>query len=94
MAKHFLTEVTETSFFFRRNEAKIAEEARLDCIYVLRASIKDEVLGRDRLAFSYKQLENVERAFRGFGSELDVHPIDRRLADQVRAHVFLGMLSY
>ena len=94
VAKHFLTEVTETSFSFRRNEEKIAEEARLDGIYVLRTSLPEEVLGRDGVVFSYKELENVERAFRGFNSELDVRPIRHRLADRVRAHVFLRMLSY
>jgi hypothetical protein len=94
VAKHFITEVTETSFSFRRNEEKIAEEARLDGIYVLRTSLEEEVLGRDGVVFSYKELENVERAFRGFGSELDIRPIRHRLADRVRAHVFLRMLSY
>ena len=94
VAKHFLTEITETSFSFRRNEAKIAEEARLDGIYVLRTSLPEEVLGRDGVVFSYKELENVERAFRGFSSELDIRPIRHRLADRVRAHVFLRMLSY
>ena|GEM_PF-4751507 len=36
----------------------------------------------------------MERAFGGFGPELDVRPIRHRLADRVRAHVFLRMLSY
>src|SRR5579875_3607185 len=94
VAKHFITEVTETSFSFRRNEEKIAEEARLDGTYVLRTSLEEEVLGPDGVVFSYKELENVERAFGGFGSELDVRPIRHRLADRVRAHVFLRMLSY
>ncbi|MGC8628063.1 MAG: IS1634 family transposase, partial [Acidimicrobiales bacterium] len=76
------------------NEEKIAEEARLDGIYVLRTSLEEEVLGRDGVVFSYKELENVERAFRGFNSELDIRPIRHRLADRVRAHVFLRMLSY
>jgi hypothetical protein len=94
VAKHFITEVGEASFNFSRNEAKIAEEARLDGIYVLRTSLEEEVLGRDGVVFSYKELENVERAFRGFNSELDVRPVRHRLADRVRAHVFLRMLSY
>jgi hypothetical protein len=94
MAKHFITEVGETSFNFSRNEQKIAEEARLDGIYVLRTSLGEEDLGRDGVVFSYKELENVERAFRGFNSELNVRPIRHRLADRVRAHVFLRMLSY
>ena len=94
VAKHFITEVGESSFSFSRNEGKIAEEARLDGIYVLRTSLSQDVLGRDGVVFSYKELENVERAFRGFSSELDVRPIHHHLAGRVRAHVFLRMLSY
>ena len=73
---------------------KIAEEARLDGIYVLRTSLPEEVLGPDGVVFSYKELEAVERAFRSFGPELDVRPIRHRLADRARAHLFLRMLSY
>ena len=94
MAKHFSTEVTETSLSFSRNEEKIAEEARLDGIYVLRTSLPEEVLGRDGVVFSYKELEDVERAFRGFNSELDVRPVRHHLEGRVRGHVFLRVLSY
>jgi hypothetical protein len=94
VAKHFVTEVTEASLSFSRNEGKIAEEARLDGIYVLRTSLPEEVLGRDGVVFSYKELENVERAFRGFNSELGVRPIRHHLEGRVRSHIFLRMLSY
>ena len=43
---------------------------------------------------SYKGLRRVERFFRTLNSELDVRPIRHRLADRVRAHMFLRMLSY
>lgn len=94
VAKHFMTEVGEASFGFSRNDQKVTEEARLDGIYVIRTSLKQDVLGRDGVVFSYKELENVERAFRGFSSELDVRPIHHHLSDRVRSHVFLRMLSY
>jgi len=94
VAKHFVTEVGEACFSFSRNEQRIAEEASLDGIYVIRTSLSQDVLGRDGVVFSYKELENVERAFRGFNSELDVRPIHHHLAGRVRSHVFLRMLSY
>ena len=44
---------------------------------------------------SYKSLSVVERAFRRMKTvDLDVRPINHRLADRVRAHVFLCMLAY
>ena len=44
---------------------------------------------------SYKALANVERAFRSLKTvDLKIRPIHHRLADRVRAHIFLCMLAY
>lgn len=94
VAKHFTTEIADTSFRFSRNQDKIAAEAALDGIYVLRTSLPEQTLDRDDVVLRYKGLEDVERFFRTMNSELDVRPIRHRLADRVRAHVFLRMLSY
>ena len=48
----------------------------------------------DDVVLRYKNLADVERFFRTLNSELDVRPIRHRLADRVRAHMFLRMLSY
>jgi transposase len=94
VAKHFVVEISDDSFSFTQNQAKIAEEAALDGIYVLRTSLPDTTLDHDRVVLSYKGLEDVERFFRTMNSELDVRPIRHRPAGRVRAHVFLRMLSY
>jgi hypothetical protein len=94
MAKHFTLEITEDSFTFTRNHDAIAAEAALDGIYVLRTSLPEHTLERDDVVLRYKGLEDVERFFRTLNSELDVRPIRHRLADRVRAHMFLRMMSY
>ena len=94
MAKHFTIEITEDSFTFTRNTEDIAAEAALDGIYVLRTSLPEQTLATDDVVLRYKGLEDVERFFRTLNSELDVRPIRHRLADRVRAHMFLRMLSY
>ena len=94
MAKHFTIEITDDSFTFTRNTEAIAAEAALDGIYVLRTSLPEQTLERDDVVLRYKGLEDVERFFRTLNSELDVRPIRHRLADRVRAHMFLRMLSY
>ena len=94
MAKHFHLEITDEAFTFTRNQDSIAAEAALDGIYVLRTSLPDNALGRDDVVLRYKDLADVERFFRTLNSELDVRPIRHRLADRVRAHMFLRMLSY
>ncbi|KAA8969799.1 IS1634 family transposase [Mycobacterium sp.] len=94
MAKHFHLTITDTTFSFTRNEEAIAAEAALDGIYVLRTNLPTTALDRDDVVLRYKGLEDVERFFRTLKSELDVRPIHHRLADRVRAHMFLRMLSY
>jgi hypothetical protein len=94
MAKHFTLEITDDSFTFSPNTEAIAAEAALDGIYVLRTSLPADTLPTDDVVLRYKGLEDVERFFRTLNSELDVRPIRHRLADRVRAHMFLRMLSY
>ena len=94
MAKHFDLDITEEAFTFTRNQDSIAAEAALDGIYVLRTSLPEQALQRDEVVLRYKDLADVERFFRTLNTELDVRPIRHRLADRVRAHMFLRMLSY
>src|SRR6266705_2369327 len=94
VAKHFVVEIGEESFSFRKDEQKIAAEAALDGIYVLRTSLEQEVLQAAGVVSSYKALANVERVFRGFNTDLDIRPIRHRTAERVRTHVFLRMLCY
>jgi Transposase DDE domain len=94
VAKHFITEIGEDHFSYRRDQDSIAAEAKLDGIYVLRTSVGASDLGSGEVVSSYKALAQVERAFRAFNTDLDIRPIRHRTEDRVRAHVFLRMLSY
>ena len=94
MAKHVTLEITDESFTFTRNSEAITAEAALDGIYVLRTSLTTDTLAHGDVVLRYKGLEDVERFFRTLNTELDVRPIRHRLADRVRAHMFLRMLSY
>jgi hypothetical protein len=94
MAKHFTLDITDEAFTFTRNHHDIAAEAALDGIYVLRTSLPTDSLPTDDVVLRYKSLADVERFFRCLNGELDVRPIRHRLADRVRAHMFLRMLSY
>jgi hypothetical protein len=94
VAKHFRTEITDTSFSYARIQDAITAEAALDGIYVLRTSVGPGGLGSGEVVASYKALAQVERAFRAFSTDLDIRPIRHRTEQRVRAHVFLRMLSY
>jgi hypothetical protein len=92
--KHFQIEITDTSFAFARREEQIAAEAALDGIYVLRTSVAERNLDAADVVRAYKQLKEVERAFRTLKGPLELRPIHHRLEDRVKAHVFLCMLAY
>jgi hypothetical protein len=92
--KHFEVKITDTSLAFQRKQEQIEAEAALDGIYVLRTSAPGEELEAPDVVRAYKQLKEVERAFRELKGPLELRPIHHRLEDRVRAHVFLCMLAY
>jgi len=95
VGKHFRLHITDEGFKYERDTDKIASEAALDGIYVIRTSVPAEDLNSEETVRSYKSLSRVERAFRSLKSvDLKVRPIYHRLGDRVRAHVFLCMLAY
>ncbi|MBV8444170.1 MAG: IS1634 family transposase [Hyphomicrobiales bacterium] len=95
VAKHFDLDITDTAFSFARKTAEIAAEAAMDGIYVVRTSLSAETLDDAATVRSYKSLSLVERAFRCIKTvDLHVRPVYHRLADRVRAHVFLCMLAH
>src|SRR5215472_14679249 len=94
LAKHFDIAIAADGFSFHRNQARIAAEARLDGLYVIRTSLEANALAADNVVGAYKSLARVERAFRSLKTvDLHIRPIHHWLAARVRAHVFLCMLA-
>ncbi|MDE0306925.1 MAG: hypothetical protein OXI87_18895, partial [Albidovulum sp.] len=92
--KHFRIEVRDDGVFWSRNRGRIAAEARLDGVYVVRTSLGASDIGADRAVEAYKALSRVERAFRTMKtSRLEVRPVFVYGEERVRAHVFLCMLA-
>lgn len=95
MAKHFDLKITDTSFDHERHGERIAMEAALDGLYIIRTSVPAEQMDAAECVRRYKSLADVERAFRTLkGVDLKIRPIHHRLADRVRAHIFLCLLAY
>ncbi len=95
MQKHFELTITKDSFRYARRAEKIAEEAALDGIYVVRASVSAEQMNSEQIVEAYKSLAKVERAFRSLKTvDLHLRPIHHHNDDRIRAHVFLCMLAY
>jgi transposase len=95
VGKHFEVLIADGRFRFERREEAIAQEARLDGIYVIRTSEPESTLCAEEAVRSYKQLSQVERAFRTLkGLDLRIRPIHHRNETRVRAHIFLCLLAY
>jgi transposase len=95
VAKHFKLDIHDNGFDFELDQEKMAAEAALDGIYVVRTSLPEPRMSAADTVRSYKLLGQVERAFRSLKTmDLKVRPIRHRLEDRVRAHIFLCMLAY
>jgi len=94
MGKHFRLEIADTAFRFERDPERIEDEARLDGIYVIRTTVPEEEMPAEAAVGAYKNLSQVERAFRSYKTDLDVRPLHHHTEPRVRAHVFLCMLAY
>lgn len=95
VGKHFQTTIGDGQFAYERRSAAIKREADLDGLYVIRTSESAHTLSAEDTVRSYKNLAQVERAFRTLkGVDLQIRPIHHRSEDRVRAHIFLCLLAY
>jgi transposase len=93
--KYYNLEIEDSSFNYSRKLDLIAQEIALDGVYVMRTSVKEEVMSSQKTVIAYKNLSQVEKAFRCYKSiDLKVRPIYHYKGDRVKAHIFLCMLAY
>jgi len=69
---------------------KLEEEARFDGKWVLRTNMN---LAAEKVALKYKELWQVEQAFRDMKSVLDTRPIFHKRDETIRGHVFCSFLA-
>jgi hypothetical protein len=95
VAKHFDLDIKDGAFRFTVNDERVAAEAALDGLYVIRTSVAADAMSAEAAVLNYKKLAEAERAFRSLkGVDLHVRPIRHRLEGRVKAHIFLSMLAY
>lgn len=95
VGKHFDLDIQDAAFTFGLNEERVAAEAAIDGLYVIRASAAEADMSAEAAVLNYKRLAEVERAFRTLkGVDLHVRPIRHRLEARVKAHIFLSTLAY
>lgn len=94
VGKHFILDIGEGRFTYRRDEQKIAAEAALDGIYVIRATVTEGTADAPGVVQIYKNLKCVERDFKTIkADDLDVRPIRHFLVGRVESHMLICMLA-
>jgi transposase len=79
MEKHFDLDIQDAALTFSVNEQRVAAEAALDGLYVIRTSVTEADMTAEAAVLNYKRLAEVERAFRTLkGVDLHVRPIRHR----------------
>lgn len=73
------------------DKAKVKQAEKLDGKYLL--STSDKSLSAEDIALGYKQLMEVERAFRTLKSTLSLRPVYHTKDDRIRSHVMLCWLA-
>jgi transposase len=73
------------------DQAKVKDDAKLDGKHLISSS--NEELSANELAQGYKQLLDVERAFRTMKTTLDLRPVYHTKDERIRSHVLLCWLS-
>jgi transposase len=73
------------------NKMEIREANRYDGKYIVETS--DDTLSVRDIVLGYKQLYDVERAFRTLKTDLDLHPNYHSRDDRIRCHIFLCFIA-
>ena len=60
VGKHFDLVIGDNNFSYQRKKEQIAAEAELDGIYVIRTSVKTEILTSENTVRAYKDLSTVD----------------------------------
>ncbi|MCG6796584.1 IS1634 family transposase [Geobacillus sp. YHL] len=75
----------------RIDKQAVRDAEKYDGKYLIRTS--DDTLSAEDVAIGYKQLVDIEQAFRTLKSTLELRPMYHRLEDRIRAHVLLSWLA-
>jgi len=73
------------------NKMKIREVSRYDGKYIVETS--DDTLTLRDIVLGYKQLYDVEQAFRTLKTDLDLHPNYHSTEERIRCHIFLCFIA-
>ena len=95
MTKFYQVEITDEKFAITFLLEEYQQARLLNGKYIIETTVKKEQMEKKEVRNKYKELQNVEHAFRDLKvDKLNIRPIFHRNAEQTRGHVFISMFSY
>jgi len=90
-----ITEISNQIFVVDFKAEKYRQTKQLAGKYVVCTNLEKEQMEKTEVRQQYKNLQNVEHAFRDFKSDnIQIRPVYHRNEAQTRGHVLLSMFSY
>ena len=94
MAKYFAPKIEKEKVILYLRPEIWEQERYLDGKFFLKTNLPEEKLSSPGVVRSYKQLQEIERAFREIKDFLKLRPIFHYSESRVKAHVFICVLAY
>jgi len=90
-----ISEISNKNFIIDFQAEKFLQSKHLAGKYVVCTSINKKEMQKKEVRQQYKNLQNVEHAFRDFKSDnIQIRPVYHRNEAQTRGHVLISMFSY
>jgi len=94
MKKFYTIKISNEAFEISYDLQAYQNEKLLDGKYIIESTVKEEI-DTKQVRQKYKELQNVEHAFRDLKTDkLNIRPIYHQNEAQTRGHVFVCMFSY
>ena len=94
-AYYEIKEINNTEFIIDFKAEKYQKKKQMAGKYVVCTNIKKQQMSKIDIRQQYKNLQNVEHAFRDFKSDnIQIRPVYHRNESQTRGHVLRSMFSY
>jgi len=94
-AYYEIKEINDNDFIIDFKAEKYQKKKQLAGKYVVCTNLKKQQMDKVGVRQQYKNLQNVEHAFRDFKSDnIQIRPVYHRNEAQTRGHVLLSMFSY
>jgi len=95
MGKFIVFEGSGEDLKYTVNQEKVAQEAMWDGCYIIYTDVPKEDMTAVETVKNYKNLINVEQAFRNMKTvRLELRPVFHKKDDRIKCHAFICMLAY